>query len=169
MKYMKYLFLGVLFLLASSFASTAQKSGSRFNTHQDAGIVEAPPRAAANKKSADTLVFRAAQKQAVSGFNITEFVAKNFQYPPAVFDDSNFVSVRMTVEFIVEKDAGISGVKIIRVDNKARTQLLPHTERLLKQEVMRVMRTMPRWQSPAYQNGEAVRSFFTLPVLLRIE
>ncbi len=166
---MRYFFLSLFLLLSGTFACLAQKNEPYLDTKPQAGIVDAPTPVAPGKQLPDTSIFRMAQKNAVSGFNITEFVANNFKYPPAVLEDSNFVAVRIMVEFIVEKDASVSGTRIIRVNNTARTNLLPNTERLLKQEVMRVMRIMPAWQSPAYQNGEPVRSYFTLPISLRFE
>ncbi|GEM_PF-1383404 len=166
---MKYLFLSLVLVLTGTLACLAQKNEPYLDTKPQAGVIDAPVPMAVDKQLPDTNVFRGVQKQAVSGFNINEFVATRFKYPPAVLHDSNFVSVRIIVEFIVEKDASISGIRIVKVNNTARTSLLPNTERLLKQEVMRVMRTMPSWQSPAYQNEEAVRSYFTLPISLRIE
>lgn len=166
---MKYLFLNLFLVLTGSFTCLAQKNEPYSDKKPQASVIDAPTPMAAEKKLLDTNVVRVAQKQAVSGFNITEFVATRFKYPPAVLDDSNFVAVRIIVEFIVEKDASISGIRIMKVNNLAQTSLLPETERLLKLEVMRVMRTMPSWQSPAYQNSEAVRSYFTLPISLRLE
>lgn len=166
---MRYLFLNLLLLLTGSFTCLAQKNEPYLDTKPQAGTVDDRVPSAPRKQLPDTSIFRVAQKQAVSGFNITEFIASNFRYPPAVLEDSNFVAVRVIVEFIVEKDASVSGTRIIRVNNTARTNLLPNTERLLKQEVMRVMRLMPSWQSPAYQNGDPVRSYFTLPISLRFE
>lgn len=166
---MRYLFLSLFLLLSGSIACLAQENKPYLDTKPQAGTIDAPPPVAPGKQLPDSSILRMAQKSAVSGFNITEFVATNFKYPPAVLDDSNFVAVRIMVEFIVEKDASISNIQIKRLSNSARTSLLPNTERLLKQEVMRVMRTMPAWQSPAYQNGEAVRSYFNLPINLRLE
>ncbi|MBL7704113.1 MAG: hypothetical protein JNM21_01080 [Taibaiella sp.] len=166
---MRYLFLSLFLLLSGSIACLAQKNEPYLDTKPYAGTIDPPAPVAPGKPLLDTNIVRVAQRQAVSGFNITEFIASNFRYPPAVLEDSNFVSVRIIVEFIVEKDASVSGARIIRVNNTARTNLLPNTERLLKQEVMRVMRIMPSWQSPAYQNGEPVRSYFTLPISLRFE
>lgn len=166
---MRYLFLSLFLLLSGSFACLAQKNQPYLDTKPQAGTVDDRVPGLPGKQSADTSIFRVPQEQAVSGFNMNEFIASNFRYPPAVLEDSNFVSVKITVEFIVEKDASVSGTRIIRVNNTARTNLWPNTERLLKQEVMRVMRLMPSWQSPAYQNGKPVRSYFTLPLALRFE
>ena len=166
---MRYLFLSLFLLLSGSFACLAQENKPYLDTKQPAGTIDAPAPFTPGKQLPDADIVRVAEKQAVSGFNITEFVATNFKYPPAVLEDSNFVAVRVMVEFVVEKDASISSIQIKKLSNTARTSLRPNTERLLKQEVMRVMRTMPSWQSPAYQNGEAVRSYFNLPIILRFE
>lgn len=166
---MRYFFLSLFLLLSASYACLAQENKPYLDTKPQAGTIDAPAPITPGKQLLDAEAVRVAEKQAVSGFNITEFVATNFKYPPAVLDDTNFIAVRVMVEFIVEKDASISNIQIKKLSNTARTNLLPNTERLLKQEVMRVMRTMPAWQSPAYQNGEAVRSYFNLPIRLRLE
>lgn len=163
---MKYFFLSLCLLLTSSIVTLAQENKPQ---PVQKGTSNAPALTPAPQPITDTGVLNAVEKQAVSGFNISEFVGKNFSYPPAVLEDSNFVSVRIMVEFIVEKDASISNIKIKRVNNIAGTFLLPNTERLLKQEVIRVMHKMPRWQSPAYQGGESVRSYYNLPIQLRSE
>ncbi|RYD96682.1 MAG: hypothetical protein EOP54_13095 [Sphingobacteriales bacterium] len=165
---MRYLFLSLFVLFTGSLPCLAQKAKPYSGTKEPAGITDVPPTFAPLKPSLDTGVVRVAEKQAVSGFNISSFVAANFSYPPAVLEDSNFVSVRITVEFIVEKDASISNVQIKRLHTGG-TVLQPNTERLLKKEVLRVMSKMPKWQSPAYQKGEPIRSYFNLPLNLKIE
>lgn len=164
---MKYILLSFALLLTGIFSSLAQKRDRYLDTLPPPGVIDAPPPPALPaKKLLDTTVVNVAEQQAKSGFDITQFIASNFSYPPAVLEDSNFVSVRIMVEFIVEKDASISNIKIKRLSNPSGTTLLPETEKLLKMEVMRVMRKMPSWQSPAYQNGQAVRSYFNLPIRL---
>lgn len=166
---MRYLLFSLIFLLTGTRVGIAQKNKPYLAAKPEAGTINtAAPKMPAQQLE-DTNVVSVAEKQAISGFNITEFVAARFQYPSAVLEDSNFVAVRIMVEFIVEKNASISGIKIKRIDNLSRTILLPETERLLKQEVLRVMRTLPNWQSPAFQNGVAVRSYYNLPIQLRIE
>jgi len=164
---MKNIFTSLLLFTTVSFPCIAQKTKVA-PPKQEPILVNAAPKSE-HTITEDTAAVRFADKQAVSGFNITQYVASNFQYPPEVLDDSNFISVRIMVEFIVEKDASISSVNIKKVTNNARTTLLPNTERLLKYEVLRVVRRMPAWQSPAYQNGQAVRSYFNLPLLLKLD
>lgn len=166
---MRYLFLSLLLLLAGSFSSLAQENKSYADSAIQAEVEIAPALARPSQQVTDTGVLSAVEQQAVSGFNISEFVGKNFSYPPAVLEDSNFVAVRIMVEFVVEKDASISNIKIKRVTNTARTSLLPNTERLLKQEVIRVISKMPKWQSPAYLSGKPVRSYYNLPMYLKFE
>lgn len=164
---MKYISLSLTLLLTGFFSSLAQERERYSDTKAPAGVIDVAPSAVPARQLLDTTVVNVAEKQAKSGFDITQFVASNFSYPPAVLEDSNFISVRIMVEFIVEKDAKISNIKIKRLSNPSGTTLLPETEKLLKMEVMRVMRKMPVWQSPAYQNGEPVRSYFNLPILLK--
>lgn len=163
---MKYILLSLILLLTGFVSSRAQERERYLDTKAPPGITDVPPAASPAKQSLDTTVVNVAEKQAKSGFDITQFVASNFSYP-AVLEDSNFISVRIMVEFIVEKDASVSNIKIRKLSNRGGTTLLPETEKLLKMEVMRVMRKMPAWQSPAYQNGQPVRSYFNLPIELR--
>lgn len=163
---MKYILLSLSLLFTGVFPSLAQERERYLDTKAPAGVTDITPSAVPAKQLPDTTVVNIAEQQAKSGFDITQFVASNFSYPPAVLEDSNFISVRILVEFIVEKDASISGIKIKRLSTPSGTTLLPETEKLIKMEVMRVMRKMPVWQSPAYQNGQPVRSYFNLPIRL---
>lgn len=163
---MKYILLSLALLFTGFVSSLAQERERYLDTQTPAGVTDIPPSAVPAKQLPDTAVVNVAEREAKSGFNITQFVASTFSFPPEVLEDSNFISVRIMVEFIVEKDASISNVKIKKLSTPSGTTLLPQTEKLLKMEVMRVMRKMPVWQSPAYQNGEPVRSYFNLPIRL---
>ena len=57
------------------------------------------------------------------------------------------------VNFIVEKDGSFSEIKVVRSSGDEK----------LDEEVIRLMKTMPRW-IPGKLNGERVRCRFTLPI-----
>ena len=61
---------------------------------------------------------------------------------------------KIIVRFVVELDGSISNVEVAR-------GLSPEANR----EAIRVVRSMPRWK-PGKNNGKAVRSRFSLPILI---
>lgn len=64
---------------------------------------------------------------------------------------------RVTIQFVIEKDGSISNVKVVR-------NCYPE----LDQEAIRVVKSLPKF-TPARMNGQAVRSWYTLPVSFKIK
>jgi len=83
-----------------------------------------------------------------------EFLRANLKYPEVA--RNNNISGQVFLEFVVERDGSISGVKVI-------VGVYPE----LDQEAMRVVKMMPRWK-PGKQMGKAVRCFFNIPVRFTI-
>ena len=83
------------------------------------------------------------------------YISDNIVYPSAAAESG--IQGRVHVEFIVEKDGSISGVRVIR-----------SREPSLDAEAVRVVRAMPRW-APGRNNGEPVRVHYTLPVTFRLQ
>ena len=79
----------------------------------------------------------------------SDFVSSHFN-PDAAAD----VEGKIIVRFVVELDGSISNVDVAR-------GLSPEANR----EAIRVVRSMPRWK-PGKNNGKAVRSRFSLPILI---
>ena len=79
----------------------------------------------------------------------SDFVSSHFN-PDAAAD----VEGKIIVRFVVELDGSISNVEVAR-------GLSPEANR----EAIRVIRSMPRWK-PGKNNGKAVRSRFSLPILI---
>jgi protein TonB len=79
----------------------------------------------------------------------SDFVSTHFN-PDAAAD----VEGKIIVRFVVELDGSISNVEVAR-------GLSPEANR----EAIRVVRSMPRWK-PGKNNGKAVRSRFSLPILI---
>ena len=79
----------------------------------------------------------------------SDFVSSHFN-PDAAAD----VEGKIIVRFVVELDGSISNVDVAR-------GLSPEANR----EAIRVIRSMPRWK-PGQNNGKAVRSRFSLPILI---
>jgi protein TonB len=85
---------------------------------------------------------------------LVHYLRKEIKYP------KNSIRIgtegRVLVQFIVNRNGAISGVKII--------QSISHE---LDQEAKRVVSNMPKWE-PGMEDGEAVRAFFTLPIEFRL-
>lgn len=69
--------------------------------------------------------------------------------------DDNFTGGKVIVSFVVEKDGSLADVKILR--DSARFGMAG--------EVVRVLKSSPKW-APGQQNGNTVRTMFTLPVVI---
>ena len=78
------------------------------------------------------------------------FLIENVKYPADAKKQK--VDGRVLVNFVVEKDGSITEVKVIK-------PAFPS----LDAEAIRVVKAMPKWK-PGYQNGQAVRVLFTLPI-----
>ncbi len=84
-----------------------------------------------------------------------KWLSSNINYPPAAAEEG--ISGKVTVQFVVEKDGSISGVKVARGKHPA-----------LDQEAVRVVKKMPRW-TPGRNNGAPVRVTYMLPVTFRLQ
>jgi len=83
-----------------------------------------------------------------------KFLATNIKYPEEAY--SKGIEGRVLVQFIIEKDGSISGVKVVKKVNDA-----------LDTEAIRVVENMPKWK-PGKQNGMEVRVKYTIPVTFRL-
>lgn len=86
---------------------------------------------------------------------LMKWLSNNIRYPEAA--QANGVQGRVIVKFVVEKDGSIGSPTIVK-----------GVDRDLDQEALRVVRKMPKWQ-PGKNNGQAVRSYFNLPVTFRLQ
>ncbi len=84
-----------------------------------------------------------------------KWLSNNIRYPENA--QANGISGRVVVKFVVEKDGSIGQPTIVR-----------GVDRDLDQEALRVVKRMPKWQ-PGKNNGQAVRSYFNLPVTFRLQ
>ena len=83
------------------------------------------------------------------------YLQKSIKYPPVA--EENGIQGRVICTFVVERDGGVTDVKIARgVD--------PSPDK----EPTRVVSSMPKW-IPGKQNGQAVRVKYTLPVTFRLQ
>ena len=86
---------------------------------------------------------------------LMKWLSNNIRYPESA--QQNGVSGRVIVKFVVEKDGSINSATIVKGVDKD-----------LDNEALRVVKRMPKWQ-PGKNNGQAVRSYFTLPVTFKLQ
>lgn len=83
-------------------------------------------------------------------------ITANLQYPTMAAEEG--VEGRVVVQFVVEKDGSIGQVKVARGKHP-----------LLDKEAVRVVKTIKKKFTPGKQNGNSVRSWFTLPVTFKLQ
>ena len=100
--------------------------------------------------SNDNQIYESIEQDAeFPGGKPSDFVSTHFN-PDAAAD----VEGKIIVRFVVELDGSISNIELAR-------GLSPEANR----EAIRVVRSMPRWK-PGKNNGKAVRSRFSLPIVI---
>lgn len=93
--------------------------------------------------------------QFVGGFTeMKKFLDININIPPVVIGYCNYNYAKVFTQFIVLNDGSISGVKIMRGAPDC-----PECDA----EAIRLVKSMPPW-IPAKVNGQAVNSYFNLPI-----
>lgn len=82
------------------------------------------------------------------------WLSQNIRYPESA--QQNGISGRVVVKCIIEKDGSIRGPVVVK-----------GVDRDLDQEAIRVVKSMPKW-IPAKNNGEPVRSYYSIPITFRL-
>lgn len=95
------------------------------------------------------------QQPQFPGGSVNGWLADHIKYP--VVAAENGISGRVVVQFVVERDGSVSQVSVVRGVDPS-----------LDKEAQRVISSMPKW-IPGKQNGQAVRSRFTVPVTFRLQ
>lgn len=95
------------------------------------------------------------QQPQFPGGSVNGWLADHIKYP--VVAAENGISGRVVVQFVVERDGSVSQVRVVRGVDPS-----------LDKEAQRVISSMPKW-IPGKQNGQAVRSRFTVPVAFRLQ
>ena len=87
---------------------------------------------------------------------LMRWLGENIQYPAMAQKEG--IQGRIVVQFVVEKDGSVGHVKIARGKHPA-----------LDAEAIRVTKSIDRKFIPAKQNGNIVRSWFTLPINFKLQ
>ena len=85
-----------------------------------------------------------------------KWLSDNIEYPRISRDNNS--QGRTILRFVVNSDGSIQGIEVIKSSG----------DMYLDKEAVRVVGEMPRW-SPGKQAGKAVRCWFTLPVMFRLQ
>ena len=85
---------------------------------------------------------------------LMRYLIENVRYPKAAVEAKQ--QGRVVVQFVVEKDGAVSGVKLLK-------SVTP----LLDAEAIRVVKAMPKW-NPGKKDGKLVRVRYALPVSFRL-
>lgn len=107
----------------------------------------------------DTPVLFAEQQPTFDGGDINKFsqwCQSNLRYPPIAAD--NGIQGRVFVEYIIERDGSITGVKILR-----------GVDRELDEAAVAIVKKAPAKWTPAKNNGRAVRMRVNMPITFRLE
>ncbi|MBQ8222445.1 MAG: M56 family metallopeptidase [Bacteroidales bacterium] len=102
-------------------------------------------------------IYKVAQEmpQFPGGVNeLMKYLQENIKYPQSAKDKK--VEGRVFVTFVIEKDGSITNAQVMRGIDEA-----------CDVEALRVVNSMPKW-IPAKQEGEAVRSQFTVPFIFKM-
>ena len=123
--------------------------------HDQVRVVEEPK---PEPKPKEDEIFVAVEQQAEFPGGMAalmKWLSNNIRYPEAA--QQNDIQGRVIVKFVVEKDGSIGTATILKGVDKD-----------LDREALRVVKKMPKWQ-PGKNNGQAVRSYFNLPVTFKLQ
>lgn len=84
---------------------------------------------------------------------LLKYISVNLKYPKH-FNDQ----VRVIIKVIVEKDGTLSHARVIRGSTYLDAD----------REALKVLISMPNW-TPGYKDGKPVRTYFTIPVMFRLQ
>lgn len=91
----------------------------------------------------------------VSQYDLGAYLSTNLHYPKKAREKN--IEGRVLVKFVVNEDGHISDCEITKGVSKE-----------LDEEALRVVKNMPPWK-PGIQNGKAVKVYFTLPIVYKLE
>ena len=123
--------------------------------HDQVRVVEEPK---PEPKPKEDEIFVAVEQQAEFPGGMAalmKWLSNNIRYPEAA--QQNDIQGRVIVKFVVEKDGSIGTATILKGVDKD-----------LDREALRVVKKMPKWQT-GKNNGQAVRSYFNLPVTFKLQ
>ena len=91
----------------------------------------------------------------LNGQSLSQYISSNLLLPPYI--NKEVTSGRALVQLIIEKDGTVSHISIVKAVSPS-----------LDRNIVAMLRQMPKW-SPAMHNGKVVRSFYFIPVHIRLQ
>ncbi|MBS1587477.1 MAG: TonB family protein [Bacteroidetes bacterium] len=110
------------------------------------GVVEAPP---------PPQIYQYVEQMPEPSVDVSSFLAKNIRYPEQAKE--NNVEGRVTLRFVVNETGTVSDITVVRGIGGG-----------CDEEAKRVLASMPPWK-PGKQNGRAVKVYFTLPIVFKLQ
>ena len=90
-----------------------------------------------------------------AGYDIGQYLGENMHYPEHAREHN--IEGRVIIKFIVNEDGHISDCTVMKsIDEECDA------------EALRVVQSMPPWK-PGMQDGKAVKVYFTIPIVFRLE
>lgn len=105
----------------------------------------------------DVVVFRSEKMPSFMGGDTAEFtkwVQKNVKYPPVA--EENNITGNVIIKFVIDRNGAMRDI-----------QVLSSPDRSLSDEVMRVMKSAPKW-TPGEQRGKPVSVFSTIRIIFTL-
>ena len=100
-------------------------------------------------------IYTFVEEMPVAGYDTKAYLKANLRYPPAAKE--NKIQGRVFVKFVVRQDGSITDVTLARgIDEDCDA------------EARRVIAAMPKWK-PGRQNGKAVNTYYSMPVVFTLE
>lgn len=150
--------LSILFTLSCVFTSYAQ-SEFRTKVLREAASYYTPyqtqKQSEKQTKVEDNHCYDMAEQMPSFKGNVNQWLASNLSYPAVAAE--NGISGIVIVQFFVEKDGSITDIQVARSIDPA-----------LDREAVRVIKHMPKW-NPGMNNGQPVRTKYTLPVTFKLQ
>lgn len=134
-----------------------QDDADRFQSVKEQVVVKPEP-VVEKPKHQEEEIFVAVEQQAMFPGGqkaLSKWLSSHLVYPAQASQDD--IQGRVVVKFVVGKNGSISQVQVIKGVHPA-----------LDAEAKRVVKSMPKWQ-PGKNNGQPVNSWFTLPVVFRLQ
>jgi len=120
-----------------------QKTQEKTLKDMDAGVASALPG-----------VYAYVEEMPDAGYDVGKYLSQYIHYPEAA--EKNHIEGRVVLKFIVTDKGVISDISVLNTPDK-----------LLSDEAVRVVKTMPAWK-PGKQNGKPVNVYFTLPIVFKL-
>ncbi len=103
----------------------------------------------------NVVIFNYVEKMPTPTFDLPQYLSKNLHYPTDAEEAD--ISGRTVIKFVIDESGSVLDPQVVSSPDSS-----------LSAEALRVVRRMPKW-NPGMQNGQAVRVYYTLPIVFSID